>query len=105
MYAFNLYLAPLDANTLAKIANGQCDNLLTCVCRAWDFKKPIIFAPAMNTMMWEHPITDIQINTLKTWGYTEIAPIEKVLMCKDKGKGAMAEPSTIVKTVCDALNM
>jgi len=98
-----LILAPLDANTLAKLSNGICDNLLTSVCRAWDFKKPIIFAPAMNTFMWEHPITSTQINTLKTWGYHEIPPIEKVLMCKDVGKGAMAEPDTIVNVVCDTL--
>ena len=97
-------LAPLDANTLAKVANGMCDNLLTSICRAWDFQKPIIFAPAMNTLMWEHPITDTQIKTLTTWGYTEIPPIEKILMCKDKGKGAMAEPDTIVRIVCDALS-
>lgn len=98
-----LILAPLDANTLAKLSNGICDNLLTSVCRAWDFEKPIIFAPAMNTFMWEHPITSTQINTLKTWGYHEIPPIEKVLMCKDVGKGAMAEPDTIVNVVCDTL--
>ena len=94
----------MDANTLAKVANGMCDNLLTSICRAWDFQKPIIFAPAMNTLMWEHPITDTQIKTLTTWGYTEIPPIEKILMCKDKGKGAMAEPDTIVRIVCDALS-
>jgi len=98
-----LILAPLDANTLAKLSNGICDNLLTSVCRAWDFEKPIIFAPAMNTFMWEHPITSTQVNTLKTWGYHEIPPIEKVLMCKDVGKGAMAEPDTIVNVVCDSL--
>ena len=93
----------MDANTLAKLSNGICDNLLTSVCRAWDFEKPIIFAPAMNTFMWDHPITSTQINTLKTWGYHEIPPIEKVLMCKDVGKGAMAEPDTIVNVVCDTL--
>jgi len=98
-----LIIAPLDANTLAKLSNGICDNLLTSVCRAWDFEKPIIFAPAMNTFMWEHPITSTQVNTLKTWGYKEIPPIEKVLMCKDVGKGAMAEPDTIANVVCDTL--
>ena len=49
--------------------------------------------------MWNHPITADQVNTLKSWGYEEIAPIEKVLMCKDKGVGAMAEPETIVKKI------
>lgn len=50
-------VAPLSANTLAKMANGLCDNLLTCVARAWDFKRPLLVAPAMNTLMWESPFT------------------------------------------------
>ena len=94
-----LVIAPLDANTLAKLSNGLADNLLTCVARAWDFKKPCLFAPAMNTLMWEHPVTNDQVERLKKWGYVEIPCIEKVLMCKDKGKGAMAEPQTIVNSV------
>ena len=54
-------------------------------------------------MMWDHPITNQQINVLKSWGYQEIPPIEKVLMCKDKGVGAMAEPYSIVGKICDIL--
>src|SRR5262245_59828401 len=50
-------IAPLDANTLAKLAGGLCDNCLTCVWRAWDRGRPVILAPAMNTLMWEHPLT------------------------------------------------
>ena len=60
-------LAPLSANTLAKLANGLCDNLLTSVARAWETKekaKPFLIAPAMNTAMWEHPMTYHQINSL-----------------------------------------
>ncbi|MFO0937788.1 MAG: flavoprotein [Gemmataceae bacterium] len=57
-------IAPLDANTLAKMANGLCDNALTCVWRAWDFAKPIIVAPAMNTFMWQHPLTRQHLRTL-----------------------------------------
>ena len=52
-----LIVAPLDANTLAKFALGLSDNFLTCVFRAWDFSKPVILAPAMNTLMWESPVT------------------------------------------------
>ena len=56
-----MIVAPLSANTMAKFANGLCDNLLSCVFRAWDFEtKPVIVAPSMNTFMYEHPITDIQ---------------------------------------------
>ncbi|XP_072291930.1 phosphopantothenoylcysteine decarboxylase isoform X2 [Eucyclogobius newberryi] len=56
-WAHLFIIAPLDANTLAKIANGICDNLLTCVVRAWDMSRPLLFCPAMNTAMWNHPIT------------------------------------------------
>src|SRR5437899_3457929 len=52
-----LLIAPLDANTLAKLANGLADNCLTCVWRAWDQTRPVLLAPAMNTLMWEHPLT------------------------------------------------
>ena len=52
-----LCVAPLDANTLAKFSLGLADNLLTCLFRAWDFSKPIVLAPAMNTRMWESPVT------------------------------------------------
>ena len=54
-------------------------------------------------MMWDHPVTNPQINVLKSWGYQEIPPIEKMLMCKDKGVGAMAEPDSIVGKICDVL--
>ena len=56
-WADMLIVAPLDANTLAKFALGLSDNFLTCIFRAWDFAKPVILAPAMNTLMWESPVT------------------------------------------------
>ena len=98
-----LVIAPLSANSLAKLTHGLADNLLTCIARAWDFSKPCLIAPAMNTYMWNHPVTSVQIEQLKKWGYTEIPCIEKVLMCNDKGKGAMAEPMTIVDYIVKAL--
>jgi phosphopantothenoylcysteine decarboxylase len=52
-----LLIAPLDANTLAKLAGGLADNCLTCVGRAWEPSRPVVLAPAMNTLMWEHPLT------------------------------------------------
>ena len=52
-----MIICPLSANTMAKISNGICDNLLTCVFRAWDFKKPVFVAPAMNTFMYDNPFT------------------------------------------------
>ncbi|TSX16995.1 Phosphopantothenoylcysteine decarboxylase [Bagarius yarrelli] len=94
-----LVIAPLDANTLGKIASGICDNLLTCIIRAWDTSRPLLFCPAMNTAMWQHPITAQQVATLQGFGYVEIPCISKKLVCGDEGKGAMAEVSTIVCAV------
>ncbi|EFN85108.1 Phosphopantothenoylcysteine decarboxylase [Harpegnathos saltator] len=91
-------IAPLDANTMAKIANGICDNLLTCVARAWTNMKPAIFCPAMNFNMWQHPTTAPQVELLRSWGYKEVSCIKKLLMCGDEGMGAMAEVDTIVQT-------
>ncbi|KAL8410113.1 hypothetical protein RB594_008269 [Gaeumannomyces avenae] len=73
-----MVIAPLSANTLAKVANGLCDNLLTSVVRAWDTDgavdgrpKRIVVCPAMNTAMWRHPITARQVRTLeREWGVT-----------------------------------
>lgn len=94
-----MVIAPLDANTLGKIASGICDNLLTCVVRAWDTRRPLLFCPAMNTAMWQHPITARQVASLQEFGYVEIPCIAKKLVCGDEGKGAMAEVSTIVDAV------
>ncbi|KAL4658711.1 phosphopantothenoylcysteine decarboxylase isoform X2 [Arapaima gigas] len=104
-WADMLLIAPLDANTLAKIASGICDNLLTCVVRAWDMNRPLMFCPAMNTAMWQHPITARQIAMLKEFGYIEVPCIVKKLVCGDEGKGAMAEVSTIVDLVKEHLQM
>ncbi|XP_022786626.1 phosphopantothenoylcysteine decarboxylase-like isoform X1 [Stylophora pistillata] len=98
-----MIIAPLDANTMAKLANGLCDNLLTCTVRAWDLKKPLLFCPAMNTLMWEHPITSEQVERLINLGYTNVPPIKKTLACKDTGIGAMAEVTSIVAIVKDHL--
>jgi len=95
-----LVIAPLSANTLAKAANGICDNLLTCVLRAWDRKKPVIIAPAMNTKMWEHPATAEHLAKLKEWyDLRLVPPVERKLACGDTGVGAMADIAEIVKVI------
>lgn len=91
-------IAPLSANTLAKIANGLCDNLLTNVARAWNHNKPFIVAPAMNTAMYEHPITKEQVGKLMDWNFCVIPPVEKELACGDFGVGAMASVADVVAT-------
>ncbi|KAJ1952122.1 hypothetical protein GGI12_006328 [Dipsacomyces acuminosporus] len=65
--------------------------------------KPRFVCPAMNHMMWEHPITETQIQTLKSLGFQVIDPIAKALACGDVGMGAMAEPEDIAKVVVDQL--
>ncbi|KAL6075936.1 Flavin prenyltransferase-like [Balamuthia mandrillaris] len=93
-------IAPLSANTLAKLAAGINDNLVTCVSRAWDVKRPFLVAPAMNTLMWEHPHTQRHLSTLQRDMHAHvIPPVRKVLACKDVGMGAMASVHDIVKTV------
>lgn len=57
----------------------------TCVIRAWDCRKPLLFCPAMNTVMWEHPITAQQVGQLKAFGYVEIPCVAKKLVCGDQG--------------------
>lgn len=79
-------IAPLSANTLAKIANGLCDNLVTSIARAWDFERPFYVAPAMNTLMWTHPFTQKHLNVLtQELGISILPPVQKTLMCGDKG--------------------
>ncbi|XP_057344969.1 phosphopantothenoylcysteine decarboxylase isoform X6 [Manis pentadactyla] len=76
----------------------------TCIIRAWDPSKPLLFCPAMNTTMWEHPITARQVDQLKAFGYVEIQCVAKKLVCGDQGLGAMAEVSTIVDKVKEVLS-
>ncbi|EEB09423.1 thymidylate synthase [Schizosaccharomyces japonicus yFS275] len=97
-WAHLLLIAPLSANTLAKAANGLCDNLLTCLIRAWSPNKPMLLAPAMNTVMWKNPITEKHLTTVReSYKQAEIIhPIEKVLACGDIGMGGMCEWREIV---------
>eukprot|EP00300_Choanocystis_sp_HF-7_P006158 c14516_g1_i2.p1 GENE.c14516_g1_i2~~c14516_g1_i2.p1 ORF type:complete len:181 (+),score=45.88 c14516_g1_i2:115-657(+) len=88
-------ISPLSANTLSKIAHGLADNLVTCVARAWDFERPIIVSPAMNTQMWNHPLTSPQLELIQSWGVAVIAPQEKTLACGEVGIGAMADVKEI----------
>ncbi|XXG45162.1 hypothetical protein AAC387_Pa02g0322 [Persea americana] len=94
-----MVIAPLSANTLGKIAGGLCDNLLTCIVRAWDFNKPLFVAPAMNTFMWNNPFTERHLEIVSQLGISLVPPITKRLACGDYGNGAMAEPSLIFSTV------
>jgi phosphopantothenoylcysteine decarboxylase len=117
-----ILVAPLSCNTLAKITNGFGDNTITLVLRALKFVKrfkngylnwiyhdllgysqktlkKVFVCPAMNTYMYEHPVTSSQIKVLLKWGFEIIYPIEKLLACNVKGLGAMEEIEKIFSKV------
>lgn len=104
-----MLIAPLSANTLAKIANGLSDNLLSSIVRTWGPvsgngpncpKKPILVAPAMNTYMYTNPLTNKHLKILSLveegFGMEILKPVEKVLVCGDIGMGGMREWLDIV---------
>lgn len=95
-------IAPATANTISKISNGICDNLLTSIACA--FKKQILFAPAMNTGMWENKFVQENISKLKSAGYEIIEPNSGFLACGTEGKGRMAEPEEILEKTRELLN-
>eukprot|EP00930_Biecheleria_cincta_P099659 TRINITY_DN91270_c0_g1_i1.p1 TRINITY_DN91270_c0_g1~~TRINITY_DN91270_c0_g1_i1.p1 ORF type:complete len:315 (+),score=48.84 TRINITY_DN91270_c0_g1_i1:50-946(+) len=97
-----LVVAPCSANTLAKVALGICDNLATCLLRAWDPEKPLIIAPSMNTVMWEHPTTAEHLCMLESRGCQILPPASKRLACGDVGRGALAPVAEIVSAVQEA---
>lgn len=146
-WAHVILIAPLSANSLAKLSNGICDNLLTCILRAtpsvatplslspssesslashsvvrnpnsllhayshpafqppiplpcYLVPKPILVAPAMNSAMWYHPLTEKHIISIqRDQGYLVIYPVSKTLACGDVGMGAMAHVETLVDVV------
>lgn len=98
-----MLIAPLDANTLTKMVHGFSDNLLTSIVRAWDWQKPLVLCPAMNTMMWNNPPTPEHIAIMKSRGAVIIEPIEKKLACNDVGMGAMENVEIIVNEMMKIL--
>lgn len=88
-----LVVAPLTANTLAKLATGQADNLVTEAALA--HRGPILLAPAMNPRMWSHPATQENAETLRARGAHLIGPEEGELAEGEWGVGRMAEPELI----------
>jgi hypothetical protein len=84
-----LVVAPASANLLSKAAYGIADNFVLSVMRAWDFRKPCVLCPAMNTAMWTHPSTKDSIDRMESWGWEVLGPVEKLLACNEKGNGAM----------------
>ena len=88
-----MVVAPLSANTLAKLAHGLADNVLTQAALA--VRGPLLVAPAMNVRMWEHPATQANVALLRERGVVTIGPAAGELAEGEHGPGRMAEPEAI----------
>ena len=95
-------IAPATANTISKIANGICDNLLLSTACA--FKKPFLLAPAMNTGMWENDFVQENISKLQTKGYHILNPESGFLACGTNGTGRMVEVEDIYEKTVEILS-
>ena len=92
-------LAPATANTIAKLANGLADNMVTATALALPTHTKKVLAPAMNTKMYENPLTQHNLERLQNFGWKNNQPREAVLAGGDQATGALAEVDTIIDTV------
>lgn len=90
-----LLIAPASANTLASLAHGFANEALTAIALAT--RAPVLIAPAMNGKMWQHPATQQNVATLKSWGHKFIEPAEGLLACGYEGVGRLADVANIVE--------
>lgn len=95
-------VAPATANVLAKLAHGLADDMLTTTVLACDCPK--IAAPAMNTRMYENPVTQDNLALLRRYGWEIVEPASGRLACGAVGKGKMPEPEELLETVLHALS-
>ena len=94
-------IAPATANVMAKLAHGLADDMLTTTVLA--SRAPKIIAPAMNTAMYENPVTQDNIELLKHYGMEVITPASGHLACGDSGAGKMPEPETLFQYICKTI--
>ncbi|MBP3915395.1 MULTISPECIES: bifunctional phosphopantothenoylcysteine decarboxylase/phosphopantothenate--cysteine ligase CoaBC [unclassified Clostridium] len=98
-----MLIAPATANIIGKVANGISDDMLSTTIMAAS-KAKVIFAPAMNTNMYQNKIVQNNIKKLKDFGYEFIEPASGRLACGDVGVGKLADVNTIVERVLAELN-
>ena len=96
-------VAPASANLLAKMAHGLADDMLSTCLLAVPPTTPLLVAPAMNTVMWDHPATRANLTTLIERGVRTVQPGYGVLACQDVGYGKLADVDEIVRAVVDRL--
>ena len=94
-------IAPATADLLARLAAGRADDLLSSTVLTTH--APVILAPAMHTQMWEHPATQANVQTLRSWGYHVIEPAIGRLTGPDSGPGRMPEPEDIFAVALDVI--
>ena len=94
-------VCPATANLMAKAAHGLADDLASTALLATD--KPVVMAPAMNVRMWEHPATQGNLATLKSYGHTILEPDEGEMACGEFGPGRLPEPDRIAEAILGAL--
>ena len=90
-------VCPATLNLIGKLASGICDDLLTGILFAT--KAPVVIAPAMNTRMYDHPVTRENITRLKKLGYEFVGPARGELACREVGLGHIAEQEEILTAV------
>ncbi len=95
-------IAPATANTLAKAAHGTADDLLSTLLLT--VTSPVLFAPAMNTEMWNKPSVQRNISQIEADGGLFVAPGAGWLSCGQVGAGRMAEPTQIMDAICEQLS-
>ncbi len=98
-----ILVAPASANLLAKMAHGLADDMLSTCLLAAPLATPLLVAPAMNTVMWDHPATRMNLATLQGRGVQIVQPGYGVLACQDVGYGKLADVDEIVRAVVDKL--
>ncbi len=97
-------IAPCSMNTLAKLAHGHTDDVVSLILSAIDrAHTPVLLAPSMNEVMWSQPATQRNIATLRADGYKLIDPAEGWQACRTTGKGRLPEIEDLVAIVCEAL--
>lgn len=95
-WADTLLIAPATADLLARCALGLADDLLTTLFLALEPAKPVLFAPAMNTVMWDKPVVQSHVRTLRERGARFVDPVPGDLACGERGVGAMAPAEALV---------
>jgi phosphopantothenoylcysteine decarboxylase/phosphopantothenate--cysteine ligase len=101
LWADYMIIAPASANTMAKMASGLCDNLLSAVYLS--AKCPVFYAPAMDLDMWKHESTKANIQKLRKFGNVMISPGSGELASGLHGEGRMAEPEEIIAFITDII--